>query len=521
MSLLRVEGQRLAVGMRQTSRVGRENARLVTWLSRFPVFVGLGLALLLAAWLMATPPFDAPDEQSHYLRALTITNGNLLGPKASNFRLPGLRTPEPDWQRAQQAWVDHDARGVHVLAKLSPPDVGCADGAPDVGPRGCVEITVTGDYPPLAYLLPAVALRSATSPSEGDWVARAASAIPVLAFLLMAVAAVATIGPWAILGLLVAVTPMVLFVGSVLNSSGLDIAASLACAAAAIRIADMGTRAPRWVWIVLALSGAVAILSWQLGPWFVLLSLVLSATLAGWGLGDTFRVRRRRTISTGLALLAAYAVSMIYGLSSGVFHGSVALTPVGGRIRAGIAQLVHWVLPDSVGDFGWQTVHLPTAAYWVWWLGALTLLASAVWLGRRRERVVLTASILIAVAFPVLFYAFIYSQAGFGLQGREVLPVLTLVPLLAGTVVQRAIGDPGAQSRRVIACAVAALGCFQLFAWWINARHSAGAPGAVWFLARSLWSPPAGWWPWTVLAVVGAACLATAAVPVSRRARFG
>ena len=41
-------------------------------------FVALGLTLLLAAWIMATPPFAAPDEGSHYLRALTITNGSIV-----------------------------------------------------------------------------------------------------------------------------------------------------------------------------------------------------------------------------------------------------------------------------------------------------------------------------------------------------------------------------------------------------------------------------------------------------------
>ena len=39
----------------------------------------LGLALLMAAWIVATQPFGAPDEPSHYQRALSIVNGKILG----------------------------------------------------------------------------------------------------------------------------------------------------------------------------------------------------------------------------------------------------------------------------------------------------------------------------------------------------------------------------------------------------------------------------------------------------------
>ena len=41
----------------------------------------VGVTLLMTAWIAGTLPFDAPDEASHYQRALTIVNGAILGPK--------------------------------------------------------------------------------------------------------------------------------------------------------------------------------------------------------------------------------------------------------------------------------------------------------------------------------------------------------------------------------------------------------------------------------------------------------
>lgn len=241
------------------------------WLYRLGprALVGFALVSLLVAWLMTTPPWGAPDEDSHYLRALTLTNGALVGPKVP-YHLPGLRitrtsssyvgdwgtiTPAPKAVLQEQAWANHDTRAVHVPAKLSPPGDTCLDGRPDITIAGCSEATPTGDYFPLAYLLPAAALRVAPDATTGDWLARIASLIPVVVFLLVAVALVSPLGPWALLGLLVAVTPMVLFVGSVLNPNGLDIAASLACAAAALRIAVERDRASGWIWIALVVAG--------------------------------------------------------------------------------------------------------------------------------------------------------------------------------------------------------------------------------------------------------------------------
>src|SRR3954470_9513593 len=49
------------------------NRQLSPWL------VFASYALLVAAWVIGNPPPGAPDEWSHYLRAVSLGHGQLLG----------------------------------------------------------------------------------------------------------------------------------------------------------------------------------------------------------------------------------------------------------------------------------------------------------------------------------------------------------------------------------------------------------------------------------------------------------
>jgi hypothetical protein len=143
-----------------------------------------------------------PDEASHYLRALTLTHGTILGPKVDYDHDPAL-TP------TQQTFINHGTRAVEVSARFSPEDVGCINGKPELT-RSCLEAVPNGNFPPLAYVLPAIALSASRSVTSGLWFTRAASALQSVAFLLLAVAPLWDRSGWSLLGLLAATTPMVL-----------------------------------------------------------------------------------------------------------------------------------------------------------------------------------------------------------------------------------------------------------------------------------------------------------------------
>ncbi|MDQ2761491.1 MAG: DUF2142 domain-containing protein [Actinomycetota bacterium] len=457
--------------------------------------VGVALTLLMLAWAMTSRPFAAPDEASHYLRALSISNGKLLGRKVP-YRLAGL-TP------ATQAWTNHDTRAVTVPAKLSPPDVNCISGKPDVGMRSCTEATSTGDYHPLPYLLPALALSVSHDAGMGLWLSRLASGLPCVAFIILAFALLWNRDGWSLLGPFLATTPMVLFVGSVINPNGLEIAAALAFAAAILRISRAPGHSSSWTWAGLGISGAVAILAWQVGPFFVVADIALGIALLGAaGLRKVRASQPPRLSAIGLGL--ATLLYLGYGLSSGVFHSTFGISPIRLSLRQGFDQLAP-VLRHSVGSFGSLDVPLPTGACWLWWGAVITLLAAGTYVSTRRERWLLIALAVLALSFPIFFYAWVYRHTGFGLQGRYVLPVLMLVPLVAGEFVYRNVrrAQLGQWSQWVPGAVTGFVAAFQGYSWWVNARHSAGAPQTLRFYVHALWVPPSGWAPWITLALLG------------------
>ncbi len=474
--------------------------------------VGVAFSLLLAAWVMANAPFNAPDEASHYLRALNIADGHLLGPK---IRYP----PPPGITPTELAFADHDTRAVLVPARLTPSDVNCVNGRPDTSDQ-CVEATPTGDYYPLAYLLPAVALKLSHTTSTALWLSRLASALPCIGFLLLAIVLLWDGAAGSLLGLLAALTPMVLFVSSIINPSGLETASSIAFAAAVLRISRTPTQVPRWIWAAFCVSAVVAILSWQAGPGFVALDLLLLAALLGRrGAATLWRHNRGAIGVAALALAAALVLFVIYSSWSGVSHSTFGIHPFFASLHAGLDQL-RYALHDAVGVFASLTVRLPPSLYWLWWLFVLGLVAAALWVGTARDRAVITAVTIGALALPVLAYAWVYRFSGFGLQGRQVLPVLVLIPLVAGELLHRRMlrGLTNARGRIALGGAVAFAGLFQLVAWWINARDSAGAPHSLLFFDHAVWSPPLGWGPWVALAALGAAALLCCASLIGRAA---
>jgi hypothetical protein len=428
---------------------------------------------------------------------MEITHGAILGQRVNYPPVPGI-TP------IQLAFVDHDTRAVLVPASLSPPDVLCMTGKPDISGR-CLEATPDGNFPPLGYLLPAAALSAAHDAATGLWLTRTASALQSLAFLVLAIALLWNGSGWSLLGLLAATTPMVFFTASVMNTSGIQIASSLAFASAAIRISRDPAQVRRWVWFAFALSGATAILTGPIGLAFAAADLVLFAALLGErGARDLRRSSSRAVALAASGLLAAAVVSIVYTRLAG-FDTTFGILPVGSSLRHGLGQLPP-VLRDAVGTFASLTVPLPTAAHWIWWLLVLALLGLALAIGSRRERVLVTAVTILCLAFPVLFWAWVDRYSGYGLQGREVLPVIMLIPLLAGEIISRR--SAALSSRRwaavALSLAIAVMAGFQAYAWWLSARAAAGAPNTIRFYAHAVWSPPLGWAPWIAAAGLGA-----------------
>src|SRR5207237_6249556 len=114
-------------------------------------------------------------------------------------------------------------------------------------------------------------------------------------------------------------------------------------------------------------------------------------------------------------------------------------------------------------------VTLPSAIT-VGWAALLALVAvGAFVVGRWRERLVLLLAVAAAAALGGALYELVLHPAALDVQGRYLLPVLVLVPLVSGFVLQRVRPEPGADTF-LVGLAAAAL---QFTAFWFNARRYA------------------------------------------------
>ena len=455
-------------------------------------------ALMALTWAMSNAPFAAPDESEHYLKAVQVSSGTLSGRAA--------RDPNPTLTAAQRAWTDQAAQSVAVPRGLSPDGFDCAAERPRVGeacqsqlpvssPR--TEVTSMGTYQPLPYLLPAAALRLAGHAPAADRLARLAGLVLWLGLVAAAILALwdGRLGPASLAGAVVAITPMVLFVGASLTGSSLEIAASLALGAGLVA----ATREPerRGGWALAGVAGAALCLSRVSGPLWLTCDVLMWVAWAG--LPRDARGRRGAWAAGVLAALALAADRVWEAV-----HGprvTVSWLPSWESLRAGARQ-VRDSLSQLVGRFGYLEVRLPTVALVVWAALFAGLGAAALAAGSARQRLALAGAGLGCVAVPAYLYAAVTRHTGFGLQGRHYLAPVAFAVLLAGETVARRFGRPGARWPLAVGTAAAAV---QLAAWWVNARRQAvGTDGSWWFAGSASWSPPLGWWPWVALMALSA-----------------
>src|SRR5258708_11118343 len=79
-----------------------------------PRLLSAGFLLLALAWVVGNPPGSAPDEPEHYIRALSVGNGQLLGDTTG-------ATPMGPQDERQAAFMHQITRQVRVPPTLAAP----------------------------------------------------------------------------------------------------------------------------------------------------------------------------------------------------------------------------------------------------------------------------------------------------------------------------------------------------------------------------------------------------------------
>lgn len=488
--------------------------------ARAPFLLLCGYAFLTVAWVFGNPVGAAPDEPDHYVRAVAIAHGQIIGdPPKTHDRLRFDGAPQ-GWSPTQAATARGQAKVVQIPARLAPPEsMPCNAFLPGVpadcpleppAKAGSLRIgTYMGTYPPLAYAIAAPFVRAADDPSTGIYLGRLAIATVHLVFLALAVAMTwrPSLGSFSLLGPLTVVSPMAVFSGASLNPSGVEIAAGIAFVSALLRVARDRALARLSFWTLLT-SGVVLVCARPPGPAFGAIGIALFVRLVGRrGAANLLRAdRRAQFVLLVVSIAAISTIAWQLSVPETVF----ARTSLGRALGQAPAEAFGLeIVEQAIGVFGWLDTRMMYWGYLAWTYIWVVIVGAAFLVGKPAERtsVVLTA---LAVAIAMVMVAVPFVDSGFGPQGRWYLPIAVAIPLLSAEILLargRSIRLGGAlvAMAAVVAASVHALG------FWMNARrHSVGIQGPIGFLGTGAWEPPLGWGPWILAAGLGCLCILVA-----------
>jgi hypothetical protein len=480
-------------------------------------------AVWLVAWVMTTPPFSAADEWAHYLRALGIREGRLIGDRVpEGYSFPGFSS-------AQEHFLRQTSRALDVPAGMSHKGYGCNAFHPHAS-AWCVtavtplagpdrDVTITGAYPPAFYLLPAAAMLRATAPVPALLRARLANAAMCALLLLLAVRALAEAEPAApaLAAFVIGLSPMGLGTMAGLSPSGPEIAAGLTFSAGLCRLAAQASASPR-AWVACGVGGVALALARPLGAVWVVLHVGIFFVLSGReGVRQLVHGQRSRAWGVAGAVVAALVLNRVWEFFQGA-RVPVTLLPGMKAWREGFKQYPEW-LREQVGVFQYLDTPLPEWVYPAWGLLLVALVARqwprlpSAW----RWRACVLALCILAV--PLGLYATAMRNSDFWLQGRYILPITCALPLLFGVGPLTRDGlERAARGRGFFVALAGGVGVLQAVAWYSNARRSAvGTQGPWLFFSSAEWHPPLGWGLWTLLAAACAValplCMAWASAP--------
>ena len=465
----------------------------------------------ISAMFAVTDPLGAPiDEAQHMAWAAAVSDGQIA---------PHRNLEEVFWGRDL----------VLVVAKVQIPkeiarldtEVACFAQQPDKSAR-CYEpinhstrtvasSTEMGSYNPAYYLI--VGWPVHVLPGlHGLYAMRIISAL--ICSLLLALAAVLAlrIGRIAFSGVLVAATPMALFLAGSVNPNGPEAAGGLLAFTALSALAlDPQPALVRSRFRLFALGAAVVTVVRPAGlEWFAVFVVMAVLLLGLRPVLGLVRDRRCRLPLGGLLL------SLLYAAAWDLTRGGLNSLPVEGgngyTVQRSLADSVN-EMPGAfkamIGTLGWNDTAAPfaTEAAWIALLGCLLLGAGL--LATRRQLLVLAAWLADIVLMPMVANALTAKGLLNLWEGRYGLWFAVGLPIYAAILIATRIDSlPEAVARvedRLMTVFYAAVVLAHLAMYWLLVRRY-GMGLRVSVLAHHFaWEPPMGWVPGALLLLGGLA----------------
>lgn len=434
-----------------------------------------GYLLLAVAWALGNPVSAAPDEPQNAVKAYATATAQLRGaPYASPVRDPS----DP-----REAWFRRSGRVYDLPARLVPPTntrcyafdphepASCQDEpAPARAPGDIVGGTQLARYLPVLYAPAGVAFASARTYDGGIRRARLVNAV---LFAFVVGWALRLAGRRGGAGVVLAVTPMVVFLSASVSTSGLEAAGGVLLWTAALR-AFSGAARPRHVepWVAMAVGGAVVALGRGVGPPMVVAVVVLAWLLTAPHAFDEFGGTEHAQLGKSrgwVVALVALALAVVAGVAWTVLampHPpldlGVARDHLGDAWRAMPEQL-----REAVGVFGWLDTRLSNTVYGAVAAVVVAAIIAAVAVDRTWRALVLVAIAIGAVVLDVAVAVLVEAQIGYGMQARYVLAFAVGVPIVAAWLLARRRALPTA----VVAATFVGAGGLHAVAFVTNANR--------------------------------------------------
>jgi hypothetical protein len=458
----------------------RLGARQRTFLVWFAVLFGLSLL-----WSLASPLFSGPDEPDHIMRAETVLHGQLVGQQTD--------PPNGGWRIVQAPDVLRISRQIVGCFAFEPAKPACGPAFAGSHERTSM-ITRAGAAPPFYYAL--VGPPIAVSPTGDGVFATRLLSNAIASALLAGAFTIATSrgGAFTMLGLLIGVTPMVLFLNSVVNPSSLEIASAALVWVAGLALLD--PRTPGGVvepatLVAFVLGAVMLVLTRPLSPlWLALIAGVLLLT-SSWS-----RVRAllaRTDVRTGAAVTAVATVAAVVWLQIYKPLQGDNITPTGvsglSALRVSFSRLGD-MWRQIVGVFGWLDAPSPLLVLIVWCAALVGLIVVAFAVGSVAHRWALVSALVVAVVVPPLIQSTQLDTSQPIWQGRYTLPLALGIPLVAGWTVDRSRHRFREVLRQRAQWLVAALAVGHVVAFvYALRRYTVGVDGPIWYFGHEVWEP--------------------------------
>lgn len=461
------------------------------------------------AWMWCTPPSDAPDEASHYVRMVGLSDGSLFGRGvAPDAPVTELFTDAPEGVARERLNLES---GDYDLPAEAAPASACNqfDGG---RPYDCVPAAATNGTIvarsfharslPTSYAIPALLSSAGESTSAKSLWGRAGYLLQAVLLLGLAAAAASSLVArrghgWSLI--ILSVTPLATYQLATLSPSGTEWAAAMAFTACLLRL----LHEPRRRWQVATVATAtLCLLTRDLGLFIVPMAIGIVACGFPRQAIDLARSERRFTVfaiaGVGLGWLAAIGWRLWVQAPSGS-------PEVSGSVLSAIVRHSASLALFSVGRIGWLVTTSGLVVSAVWCVGAAVMLWLATLGTRPRLRALLATATCWLLLNGVLEAAF--RPTGFGVQARYGLPVLSLGLLVVATIPTARPATAKTERRALHACGWAsALGHLVSMVTMIW-RHTQGL-WHRWPFADPAWAPPIGWAASSCFVVLAVASIA-------------